>query len=219
MRIRRVYITPFTRQSCSNIFHTFARPFTTDSFLRRHVGIQKDDIGSMLRQIGASSLDELIDLTIPPQIRSDPQCQKDIHPAMRGLVNERKALEALKKISAKNQPTVKSLIGQGYVNATTPAVLRRLVLENPGWYTAYTPYQPEISQGRLEALLTYQVFGDCCRKGATFFFQTSVCELTGMEIANASLLDESTAAAEAMLMLYRIARLPSSSMANFSIHA
>lgn len=129
----------------------------SDPFIHRHLGSRKDDVGAMLRTIGISSIERLMELTIPPQIRSVPETQRDIHPEMRGLLNERRATEALKKIAQKNSTTCKSLLGQGFVNSTTPAVLRRLVIENPGWYTSYTPYQPEISQGRLEALLTFQV--------------------------------------------------------------
>ena len=153
---------------------------TTDKFVNRHNGPRASDIAAMLNKIGASSLDELINQTVPASIR----LKKPLNlPA--GL-SEFQYHKHLRAIAAKNK-VFKTYIGLGYSNTILPAVIQRNILENPGWYTAYTPYQAEISQGRLEALLN---------------FQTMIMDLTGMEIANASLLDEGTAAAEAMAMLY-----------------
>ena len=136
----------------------------------------------MLRELGFASRDALIDAIVPPAIRlSEPL-------ALPPPCSEAEALADLRRLATKNR-VLKSLIGQGYYATETPAVILRNVLENPAWYTAYTPYQPEISQGRLEAMLN---------------FQTMVCDLTGMEIANASMLDEATAAAEAMTLCQRV---------------
>jgi glycine dehydrogenase len=147
----------------------------------RHIGPDESQIGWMLDAIGVESLDALLDAVVPPTIRSDQPLR--LPPAM----DETSVLSALSSLADRNTRRI-PMIGKGFVNTITPAVLRRNVLENPAWYTAYTPYQPEISQGRLELLLA---------------FQTMVCELTGMEIANASMLDESTAAAEAMTLALR----------------
>jgi len=153
---------------------------TTDKFVDRHNGPSEQDVIAMLQKIGASSVDELIDQTIPSAIR----LKKPLNlPA--GL-SEYQYHKHLRRLAAKNK-VFKSYIGLGYYNTIVPPVTQRNVLENPGWYTAYTPYQAEIAQGRLEALLN---------------FQTMIMDLTGMEIANASLLDEATAAAEAMAMLF-----------------
>ena len=151
---------------------------------RRHIGPSPSEMEEMLRTIGFDSLDALIDATVPKAIRQ--KAALDFGPAM----SERDALHHMKQVASKNQ-VLTSLIGQGYHGTTTPAPILRNILENPAWYTAYTPYQPEISQGRLEALLNYQ---------------TMVSDLTGLDIANASLLDESTAAAEAMTMAMRSAK-------------
>ncbi|MCX6251350.1 MAG: aminomethyl-transferring glycine dehydrogenase [Bacteroidetes bacterium] len=152
----------------------------TNNFARRHNGPFGEEVKEMLSKIGVDSLDTLIDQTVPKSIRlTRPLNLPD------GL-NEYQYLNHLKVIGSKNK-IFKTFIGLGYYNTITPGVITRNILENPGWYTAYTPYQAEISQGRLEALLN---------------FQTVVCDLTGMPIANASLLDEGTAAAEAMIMLY-----------------
>jgi glycine dehydrogenase len=153
-----------------------------DAFVRRHVGTSDDAQAAMLEALGFASIDALMDAVVPKAIRLDdalplpPPC------------TEAEALAKLERLAARNR-VVKSVIGQGYYGTATPAVILRNVLENPAWYTAYTPYQPEISQGRLEALLN---------------FQTMVCELTGMPIANASMLDEATAAAEAMTLCQRV---------------
>jgi glycine dehydrogenase len=153
-----------------------------DPFIRRHIGPNADDTREMLAQVGFKNLDELTDAAVPKNIRLDKSLSL---PAAR---SEYAALAALKEIASKNQ-VCRSFIGMGYYDCITPAVIQRNVLENPGWYTPYTPYQAEISQGRLEALLN---------------FQTMVTDLTGMEIANASLLDEATAAAEAMTMCHSL---------------
>ena len=152
-----------------------------DSFVPRHVGPSDAEIQEMLRVVGYATLDDLIDATIPAAIRLRKPLA--IHPP-RG---EHEALAALRAIASKNR-IFRSYLGYGYSGTLTPPVIQRNILENPGWYTAYTPYQAEIAQGRLEALLN---------------FQTMVIDLTGLEIANASLLDEGTAAAEAMFMAYQ----------------
>ncbi|MBX7152118.1 aminomethyl-transferring glycine dehydrogenase [bacterium] len=149
-------------------------------FKRRHIGPGPKDTEAMLKAIGVQSLEQLINETIPEPIRLK---QKMSLPA---AISERQLLDELKQIAAKNQ-VFKSYIGMGYYDCITPTVILRNIFENPSWYTQYTPYQAEISQGRLEALLNYQ---------------TMIMDMTGMEIANASLLDEGTAAAEAMHMFY-----------------
>ena len=153
-----------------------------DPFESRHIGPPEHEQAHMLSTIGVDSLAELIDRTVPADIRLHDVLDL---PEPLGQLG---AQQELKTIAERNRANV-SLIGMGYHGTVTPPVIRRNVLENPGWYTAYTPYQPEISQGRLEALLN---------------FQTMVIELTGMEVANASLLDEPTAVAEAMTMLHRV---------------
>ena len=153
-----------------------------DQFVRRHIGPRPADAGEMLKQLGYASLDAMIDAAVPKPIRLARPLQL---PAAR---NEHEALAALKEIASQNQ-VCRSFIGMGYYDCITPAVIQRNVLENPGWYTQYTPYQAEISQGRLEALLN---------------FQTMVADLTALDIANASLLDEATACAEAMTMCHRL---------------
>lgn len=153
---------------------------TTDMFVSRHIGPRDHEIDHMLKTIGVSSLDQLIDQTVPAAIR----LPKPLH--VDGGLTERQYYRKILKIASKNK-VFNTYIGMGYYDTITPAVILRNVLENPVWYTSYTPYQAEISQGRLEALLNYQ---------------TVVLELTGMEIANASLLDEATAGAEAMIMMF-----------------
>ncbi|TAJ14222.1 glycine dehydrogenase (aminomethyl-transferring) [Marinilabiliaceae bacterium JC017] len=152
----------------------------TDKFVSRHIGPRDQEIDIMLKKIGVSSLDELIEQTVPSAIRLDGLMNID------GGLTERQYFRKIKKIASKNK-VFNTYIGMGYYDTITPAVILRNVLENPVWYTSYTPYQAEISQGRLEALLN---------------FQTVVTEMTGMELANASLLDEATAAAEAMIMMF-----------------
>jgi len=149
-----------------------------DQFVARHVDPTSEEIDQMLKALGFSSLDALIDETVPSSIR----LQKPLD--LPDQKSEHEALKQLRAIASDNQ-VFRSFIGMGYYDCITPAAIQRNILENPGWYTAYTPYQPEIAQGRLEALLN---------------FQTMVSDLTGLEIANASLLDEATAAAEAMSM-------------------
>ena len=164
-----------------------------DEFTRRHVGPSDDDVAVMLDAIGVVSVEDLLSQTMPSTIRSDTPLE------LPGGVPEAEALERLRAIAGRNV-RVTSLIGMGYTGTITPPVIARNVLENPAWYTAYTPYQPEISQGRLEALLN---------------FQTLITELTGLDVTNASLLDEATAAAEAMTMARRQSK---SSSNRFVIH-
>lgn len=151
---------------------------------RRHIGPSPAEMTDMLAVIGTDSLESLIDETVPADIRQTEPLEWG------AALSERDTLHHLRKIADKNK-VLTSLIGQGYYGTMTPPVILRNILENPAWYTAYTPYQPEISQGRLEALLN---------------FQTMVCDLTALDIANASLLDESTAAAEAMTMAQRASK-------------
>jgi len=157
------------------------KPF---SFADRHIGPSEADVASMLSAIGAATMDDLIDAAVPTSIRTDEPLD------VAGPLTEQAAIDALRRISKQND-VYRSFIGAGYYGTITPGVVKRNILENPGWYTAYTPYQPEISQGRLEALIN---------------FQTVVCDLTAMEIANASLLDEATAAAEAMTLIRRVGK-------------
>ena len=154
------------------------------SFLSRHIGPDADDLRTMLDAVGAESLDQLIDRAVPESIRFRDTL--DLPEPM----DEPEALSALRRIASRNT-VMRQMIGQGYHDTVTPAAIRRNILENPGFYTSYTPYQPEISQGRLELLLT---------------FQNAVIDLTGLEVANASLLDESSAVAEAVLMMRRANR-------------
>lgn len=155
-----------------------------DEFKNRHLGINETNLQFMLNQLGYKNLEQLIDTAVPPSIR--------LHHGLNlpSAKTEIEALQTLKEIAQQNK-IFKSYIGMGYYNCITPAVIQRNILENPNWYTAYTPYQPEIAQGRLEALLN---------------FQTMIIQLTGLEIANASLLDEGTAAAEAMTMSYAVTK-------------
>jgi len=162
-----------------------------DAFVARHIGPSEPDILAMLRIVGATSLDELIARTIPAGIAG---AAMDLPPA----ADEAAVLAELATLAAQNDGHVKSLIGCGYHGTHTPPVILRNVLENPGWYTAYTPYQAEIAQGRLEALLN---------------FQTMVTDLTGLPVANASLLDEATAAAEAVSMAFGVSRTGSTTIA------
>ena len=146
------------------------------TFRDRHIGLSEDERATMLETLGLKSMNDLAIKVVPDNIR------KITRMMIPEALSEVEAVANLRAIAMKNQ-VVRSLIGQGYYHTLTPAVIQRNVLENPAWYTAYTPYQPEISQGRLEAIFNYQ---------------TMVVELTGMAVANASLLDEGTAAAEAM---------------------
>src|ERR1041385_7374807 len=160
-----------------NLFEQQANEFTG-----RHIGPDAKETSGMLKTIGLGSLDELIDRTIPASIRSKKPLD------LPGAMSEYKYLTTLRQIASRNK-VFKSYIGQGYYGTIVPSVILRNVFENPGWYTQYTPYQAEISQGRLESLLN---------------FQTMVADLTGLPLANASLLDEGTAAAEAMTMFFNL---------------
>jgi glycine dehydrogenase len=154
----------------------------TDAFALRHIGPRETDLNLMLKTIGVDSLDQLIFETIPSDIRLKSELQ------LEEPMTEFEYLSHIQELGSKNK-VFKSYIGLGYHPTVVPAVIQRNIFENPGWYTAYTPYQAEIAQGRLEAILNYQ---------------TTIIELTGMEIANASLLDEGTAAAEAMALLFDV---------------
>src|SRR5213083_1149734 len=157
-----------------------------DVFVERHIGPGPEDVGAMLETLGYPSLDAFIDAVVPADIRL---------PRPLGLpaaAGEQAALAENRALAARNE-VWRSYLGMGYHDCITPPVILRNVLENPGWYTAYTPYQAEISQGRLEALLN---------------FQTVVEDLTGLPVANASLLDEATAAAEAMTLMRRASKAP-----------
>ncbi len=160
-------------------------PLSGDDFVSRHIGPDDAAVARMLGELGVGSLDELIDRAVPPDIRCAP-------PELPEAVDEAGILAELTALAGRNM-LVRSLIGQGYHGTIMPAVIRRNILENPGWYTAYTPYQPEIAQGRLEML---------------FAFQTMIADLTGLPVAGASLLDEATAAAEAMAMALGRPRAP-----------
>ncbi|HEY6430747.1 MAG TPA: glycine dehydrogenase (aminomethyl-transferring), partial [Acetobacteraceae bacterium] len=162
-----------------------------DSFVARHIGPSEAEIADMLSELGAATLSDIAAKAVPGTIRSNRPL--DLPPP----IDEAGVIAELSGLAAKNM-SVKSLIGMGYHGTHTPPVILRNVLENPGWYTAYTPYQAEIAQGRLEALLN---------------FQTMICELTGMQIANASLLDEATAAAEAMAMAHAVSTAKSDVLA------
>ncbi|TNE84696.1 MAG: glycine dehydrogenase (aminomethyl-transferring), partial [Rhodobacteraceae bacterium] len=156
---------------------------TYDFANRRHIGPSPSEMEEMLKAVGARDLDALIDETVPRSIRQEK-------PLTWAPLTEFGLLQKMEEVAKKNRVMV-SLIGQGYYGTVTPPAIQRNILENPAWYTAYTPYQPEIAQGRLEALLNYQ---------------TMVSDLTGLPVANASLLDEATAAAEAMAMAQRVAK-------------
>ncbi len=168
--------TPAGSEACSPL----APLMGTDHFVNRHVGPTDPEIQAMVEVLGCQSLDELIERTVPARIRASKPLK------VGAPVSEVEVLAELRAIAEQNQ-VFRSFIGMGYYDCITPAVIQRNILENPGWYTQYTPYQAEIAQGRLEAILN---------------FQTMVTDLTGLEIANASLLDEGTAAAEAMAMSY-----------------
>src|SRR5271169_1860802 len=155
------------------------------TFVRRHIGPSPRDVAAMLETVGAKTLSELMSQTLPASIRQ--KAPLDLGRAL----SETEALTHMGELAAQNQ-VFTSLIGQGYSGTLLPAVIQRNILENPAWYTAYTPYQPEISQGRLEAL---------------FNFQTMICDLAGLDVANASLLDEATAAAEAMALAERASQV------------
>src|SRR3954470_15634885 len=170
----------------TTIKHVEAAIPSAESFVPRHVGPDDRDVSEMLKLLGFPSLDALIDATVPKRIRF-----RDGLGLPNGM-SEAEVLAYFRALASKNQ-VFRSFIGMGYSDCVTPPVIQRNIIENPGWYTAYTPYQAEIAQGRLEALLT---------------FQTMVSDLTGLPIANASLLDEGTSAAEAMTMSYGLKGKP-----------
>src|SRR5512147_3315142 len=173
-------MTDTTASSHTDRSYTLLR---TERFVSRHIGPRRTEVQEMLDVLGYESLDHFIDAVVPEDIRL--RRPLDLPPNR----SEREVLQALRGISSQNRLT-RSYIGMGYYGTFTPQVIQRNILENPGWYTAYTPYQAEIAQGRLEALLN---------------FQTMVADLTGLPIANASLLDEATAAAEAMALTHAVA--------------
>src|SRR4030095_9274655 len=154
-----------------------------DSFARRHIGPNEEEVREMLREVGFDDLSALIDATVPKDIRLERELN------LPRQKSETEALAELRAIARKNK-IARSFIGAGYYDCITPPVIQRNILENPGWYTAYTPYQAEIAQGRLEALLN---------------FQQMIIDLTALDIANASLLDEATAAAETMSLCHAVA--------------
>src|SRR5437899_4824855 len=153
-----------------------------NSFARRHIGPNEDEVAAMLSELELENLDALIDAAVPKNIRLNRQLN------LLEAKSETEALAELQAIAKKNK-VARSFIGAGYYDCITPPVIQRNILENPGWYTAYTPYQAEIAQGRLEALLN---------------FQQMIIDLTALDIANASLLDEATAAAEAMSLCHAV---------------
>ena len=163
---------------------------STDKYVDRHIGPKANDVGQMLRELGLNTLEELVDQAVPKVIRMEGRLD------LPKPKSETEILSELFQLAGENK-VFRSYIGMGYTNCITPPVIQRNILENPGWYTQYTPYQAEIAQGRLEAMLN---------------FQTMIGDLTGMEIANASLLDEGTAAAEAMTLCQRL--MPRKSKAN-----
>src|ERR1700745_2372882 len=154
---------------------------TAATFVRRHIGPSARDVAAMLETVGAKTVDALMAETLPASIRQAAGLD------LGNLLSETEAIAHMAELATQNQ-VFTSLIGQGYSGTILPAVIQRNILESPAWYTAYTPYQSEISQGRLEALLN---------------FQTMICDLTGLDVANASLLDEAAAAAEAMTLARR----------------
>ena len=162
----------------------------TDTFARRHIGPSDADVALMLARVGQPTLAALADATVPASIRTKPLALTPLPGQRARPLGEFELLEHLQAMAEENQ-VFRSFIGMGYSDVVVPPVIQRNILESPGWYTQYTPYQAEISQGRLEALLN---------------FQTAVADLTGLPLANASLLDEATAAAEAMAMCHAIAR-------------
>src|SRR3990170_4696117 len=177
MRTAKTAKAPPSRQPRSPLQHP-------DRFVRRHIGPRPDEVPHMLSGLGYPSLDGLIDDLVPRNIRL-PRAL-NLPPAR----SERETLAALRAMASQNQ-VFRAYLCMGYYDCITPPVIQRNILENPGWYTQYTPYQAEIAQGRLEALIN---------------FQTMVADLTGLPLANASLLDEGTAAAEAMVMCAALAR-------------
>ena len=164
-----------------NINSSYSEVGKKDSFIDRHIGPSDNEINSMLTSLGYGDLEQLIQATVPNQILLDVPVDLD------APMDEQEALGFLDSKIRQND-LFKSYIGMGYNDTITPTIILRNILENPGWYTAYTPYQPEVSQGRLEMLINYQQM---------------IMDLTGLEVANASLLDEGTAAVEAMILAFR----------------
>jgi glycine dehydrogenase len=193
----RIFLQDTTSFSLRFFFTMNAHTFTEDQFAARHIGPDETHTQEMLASIGVQSLDALIARTIPSQIRLQAPLQ------LPDAMSEYQYLKHIRDVVDKNK-VFTSYIGMGYYDCIVPSVLQRNIFENPGWYTQYTPYQAEIAQGRLEALLN---------------FQTMIIDLTGMEVANASLLDEGTAAAEAMQMMYGIANKNSETRNKFFISA
>ncbi len=177
LNFAHLFNTYFLQERNMNLFESQSAEFT-----RRHIGADESETSEMLKAMGERSVEDLIDKTVPSSIRMNHELN------LPEAMGEYEYLQHIKNLSLKNE-LFKSYIGQGYYDTITPSVILRNVFENPGWYTQYTPYQAEISQGRLESLLN---------------FQTMVSDLTGLPIANASLLDEATAAAEAMTMFFNI---------------
>src|SRR5437762_8444718 len=157
-----------------------ATPNTVATFVDRHIGPSADEVAQMLRELGFENLDALIDATVPKNIRLDRPLE------LPKAKSENEALAELRALASKNK-VARNFIGAGYSDTITPQLIQKNILQNPGWYTPYTPYQAEVAKGRLEALVN---------------FQTMVTDLTALDIANASLLDEATAAAEAMALCY-----------------
>src|SRR5271165_5741978 len=180
-----------THGGMTDALRELARMEANDSFVARHIGPSKAEVAAMLAVVGAASLDDMAAQTVPPSIRSNQRLE------LPDAIDEAATMAELRGLAASNTPC-RSLIGMGYHGTVTPPVILRNVLESPGWYTAYTPYQAEIAQGRLEALLN---------------FQTLIAELTGLPIANASLLDEATAAAEAVHMAHAVGKTKSDVLA------
>src|SRR5712691_5275391 len=166
-----------------------------DVFAARHIGPGPAEVRAMLETLGYHSLDAFVDAVVPADIRLRRRLE------LPAPLSEQDAVAALRQLASKNQ-VFRSYLGMGYADCVTPPVIQRNVLENPGWYTAYTPYQAEIAQGRLEALLN---------------FQTMVSDLTALEIANASLLDEATAAAEAMSLTAAVTAAPAGATRSFLV--
>ena len=168
--------------------------FDIDSFARRHIGPNEEEVGAMLHEVGFDSVGALIDATVPKDIRLKREPRNNRGSRQESELNlpeaksEGEALAELRAIAQKNK-IARSFVGADYYDCITPPVIQRNILENPGWYTAYTPYQAEIAQGRLEALLN---------------FQQMIIDLTALDIANASMLDEATAAAEAMALCHAV---------------
>jgi len=173
--------------SISSITNPALKLSTTDSYIKRHIGNDEGECNEILKTLNVKSIDQLMDETVPAQIRiADDDLFVHNGKSFQAIDSESGVLKKMSELASMNK-VYKSYIGQGYYPSITPSVIKRNVLENPKWYTPYTPYQAEIAQGRLEMLLNYQ---------------TMICELTGLDISNSSLLDEASAAAEAVSMAY-----------------